>query len=183
MRVWKVARSAWCDHRDVGDVGGLVVGAGRDAPRDRGVGDVDALVGELVVEHSRVGDLAGEGDPHAGAQRVRLDRRAARRVEDRAAAGLAHRTEDGPRGGHGTQHAELERSANVVDRRLEDRLHELGRGQRRVLEHLDRAEPLGERRDRGGQPVAVTDVRSRAGRSDALGLELPGDVVEPGLRP
>jgi hypothetical protein len=43
----------------LGDVVGLVVLAGGDAAGDRGVADVDALVGELLVEHPRVGDLAG----------------------------------------------------------------------------------------------------------------------------
>lgn len=55
---------------DVGDVVGLMVCARGDAPTDRGVGDVDAAIGELVVEHPRVGDLGGERDPEPGTQRV-----------------------------------------------------------------------------------------------------------------
>ncbi len=51
---------------------------------DRCVSDVDAAILDLVVEHARVGDLAGERDAHAGAQRVRVDRGAASREEDRA---------------------------------------------------------------------------------------------------
>ena len=168
--------------QDVGDVGRLVVGAGRDTPGDRGVRDVNALVGELVVQHARVGDLAGERDPDARAQRIRVDRRAARREEDRAAAGLAHRAEDRPRRGDGAEDAELERPADVVDRRLEDRLHELARGQRRVLEHLDGAEPLGRATRSRQRARRVADVRGRARGGDAVGLELRGEVVELGLR-
>ena len=108
-------------------------------------------VGDLVVQHARVGDLAREGDPDARAQRVRVDRRAAGREQDRPAPGVAHRPDHRLGRRHGAEDAELDRAADVVDRRLEDRLHELRRGQRGVLEHLDLPQPLGERPDRRGR--------------------------------
>src|SRR5689334_25033991 len=75
---------------DLGDVVGLVVGARRDLAADSGMRDVNAAVIDLVVQHPRVGDLAGERDAHAGPQRVRVDRRAAGSEEDRARAALEH---------------------------------------------------------------------------------------------
>ena len=52
--------------------------------------------------------------------------------------------------------------AYVVDRRLENRLHVLARGHRRVLEDLDGTEALGERADRrDDRAVAIPDVRGR----------------------
>src|SRR3954447_12381417 len=77
----------------LGDVVGLVVGAGGDAAADRGVRDVHSAILDFVVEHPGVGDLAGEGDAHTGAERVRIDRRAARREENRARASLEHPVE------------------------------------------------------------------------------------------
>ena len=181
-RVWNTSRSTWRRQMSSATSSGAMVAVGRDPAPDRDVGDVDARVGELVVEHPRVGDLARERDPDAGAQRVRVDRRAAGREDDRAAPGLAHRTEDGTGGGDRAEDAELERAAEVVDGRLEDRLHELAGGQRRVLEHLDGAEAVGQRRDRGREGVGVADVRGGARGGDALALERRREVVELGLR-
>ena len=110
------------------------------------------------MQHPRVGDLAGEGDADPGALRVGLDRGAAGREEDRAGARLDHRPDHRGRRRHRAEHAELERAADVLDARLEDRLHELFGGQRRVLEHLDRAEPLGQRADRRAERVGIADV-------------------------
>src|ERR1700761_416230 len=76
---------------DLGDVVGLVVLARGDAAGDRGVADVDAFVAQGLVEHPRVGDLAGEGDADPGALRVGLDRGTAGGEEDRAGARLHHR--------------------------------------------------------------------------------------------
>jgi hypothetical protein len=61
-----------------GDVVGLVVGARGDAPTDRGVGDMDAAIGELVVEHPGVGDLGGIAADSAAASRMSAGAAAAR---------------------------------------------------------------------------------------------------------
>jgi hypothetical protein len=62
-----------------------------------------------------ISDLAGEGDSHARSERVRVDRRAAGREEDRAGAPLEHRSDHGRRGGDCAENAELERAADVFD--------------------------------------------------------------------
>jgi Fur family transcriptional regulator, stress-responsive regulator len=154
--------------QDLGDVVGLVVGPGRDPASDCGVGDVNPLVAQRVVKHPRIRDLAREGNPDTGTGRVRVDGGPAGGEQDRAAPGLAHRPDDRLCCGYRAEHAELERATDVFDRRLQDRLHELWRGQRRILEHLDRPEFLGKPMDGARQRVAVADVGRRAGRGDAV---------------
>src|SRR3954453_7823132 len=52
----------------VGDVFGFMVFPGGDASADGSVGDVDALVAQLLVEHAGIRDLAGKRDAHSSGQ-------------------------------------------------------------------------------------------------------------------
>ena len=52
------------------DLVGLELFAGGDPSIDGGVGDVDVLAGQDLVEHAGVGDLAREGDTDSGTLRV-----------------------------------------------------------------------------------------------------------------
>jgi hypothetical protein len=157
----------------LGDVGGLVVGARGDAAADGGVRDVDAALAQLLVQHAGVRDLAGERDADPGAQGIGVDRGAAGGEQDRAAVGVEHRREDRRGRRDRAEHAELQRAADVVDGRLEDGLHELLGGQRRVLEDLDGAEPVGEGADGRREALRVADV----GRLDVDGQPLAAQVA------
>jgi len=76
--------------------------------------DMDASIPKFVVEHPGVDGLAGEGDPDPRPRRVGVDRRAAGGEQDRARAAFEHRPDHGRNRGDGTEHADLQRRADVV---------------------------------------------------------------------
>src|SRR3954447_2831106 len=85
---------------------------------------------------------------------------------------------DGCRGGDRAQDAELQWTADVVDARLKDRLHELLRGERRILEHVDWSQLVGQFADGRLKGGGGADVSGSERHGQALGAEIAGQLGE-----
>jgi hypothetical protein len=158
---------------------------GGDAAGDDQLTDVDGLLGHGGVQHGGVSALAGEGDGGAGDLRVRSGAAAAVDEQHGPSTQRAHAGQDVADGGEGTVDGELDGAGEVGDRRVEDRVHELGLRDGAVLKHLDRAQVVrglvqrtGEClrvADAGGVPAGGEPGRSQIGREGVNAVLAAGD--------
>ena len=101
----------------------------------------------------------------AGAQRIRVHRGAAGREQDRPRPRSSIGSTTSSRRDR-AEDAEFQRAADIVDRRLEDRLHELPPAAA-VLQHLDRTRPCSQD-SIAPKRLSVTDVGSGVRRVDLV---------------
>ncbi|MDH6628624.1 alkylhydroperoxidase/carboxymuconolactone decarboxylase family protein YurZ [Streptomyces sp. LBL] len=139
------------------DVGVLAVVARGDGAGNDQLGDVDALLRELVVEEAGVGAFSGEGDGCAGAFGVGLDGGTAVDEQHGAPAQFVHAGQDVVHHGDRAADGEREGGLQVGGGGLQDGLHEVLVRDGAVLEDSE----IGPRVLVAASSAATSALRSR----------------------